>query len=554
MAHNNGRITSPISLHGDVYPVLAIAPSGAYYDVAEACTSGKINKWSLYKPYVLANDTPQELVLEIKDMIGADGQFVGRCYVDPSKSTSDDAERDERDLVFWGVRPNGLWQHNVAVVEQTGNKEIKRWIFEAASSFKWELQVPKGNYFKRLTDFDGYNHVSKAPIIIEPSQEIKNLIDFNTGLPKDSINLFPNGNKLIRFHCHNNANSDFSSTYEFFQRDSELRFTIEMWPQYSGNGNWLDCVYPTELLGKWFSRAIEYDQEPTFQMNIQDHLDYLIGVDDYWHIGKDGLTVNYVLALSKANGDLSKEIFYAPNNMSIPDSTNSLIATRTDPSVADSALPSPLYVGFSGSIGFHWPVRFGCWFNRNLYNIKWGYNINYSPYIAFRGSDLPTSEQGQKVRANTSTLFIQLEMERLEGEFFSIKSADRTFNGNSVKFGAYCTNSSGSATPIIAEVITAPSLTNGEWNGNGTTTNVDAIYTGGTDRLKLYLRFPNFWVKPYSGQGCKIRLMASLADEPNNVTGGSVLDNWFDISTLCTMADGSIITDNDIETDVYYEE
>lgn len=48
--NSNGYITAPISLKDDVYYVLGISPSGAYYDLAEACSSDKINAWAKYKP------------------------------------------------------------------------------------------------------------------------------------------------------------------------------------------------------------------------------------------------------------------------------------------------------------------------------------------------------------------------------------------------------------------------------------------------------------------------------------------------------------------------
>lgn len=54
--NSNEQIKAPISLKDDVYHVLGISPSGAYYDLAEACTSDKINKWSKYKPIVPITD------------------------------------------------------------------------------------------------------------------------------------------------------------------------------------------------------------------------------------------------------------------------------------------------------------------------------------------------------------------------------------------------------------------------------------------------------------------------------------------------------------------
>lgn len=125
MAHNNGKITSPISLHGDVYPVLAIAPSGAYYDVAEACKSGKINKWSFKKP-IRYSQFPELTDAQIMSV---------NCGLTPN------------DLGLLRRNCNGL--NGV-----TGGDDSKADILAEVS--EWNYLQP--NEYYRLTDFDGYNH------------------------------------------------------------------------------------------------------------------------------------------------------------------------------------------------------------------------------------------------------------------------------------------------------------------------------------------------------------------------------------------------------------
>ena len=125
MSNSNGKITSPISLHGDVYPVLSIAPSGAYYDVAEACKSGKINKWSFKKPIRYA---------QFPELTDAQIMSVN-CGLTPN------------DLGLLRRNCNGL--NGV-----TGGDDSKADILAEVS--EWNYMQP--NEYYRLTDFDGYNH------------------------------------------------------------------------------------------------------------------------------------------------------------------------------------------------------------------------------------------------------------------------------------------------------------------------------------------------------------------------------------------------------------
>ena len=64
MGNSNGKITAPVSLHADVYPVLGLVKTGTFYDVAEACRNahGQINKWARYKPVRV--DTPADITEE----------------------------------------------------------------------------------------------------------------------------------------------------------------------------------------------------------------------------------------------------------------------------------------------------------------------------------------------------------------------------------------------------------------------------------------------------------------------------------------------------------
>jgi hypothetical protein len=105
--------------------VLAIAPSGAYYDVAEACKSGKINKWSFKKPIRFA---------QFPELTDAQIMSVN-CGLTPNN------------LSLLRRNCNGL--NGV-----TGGDDSKADILAEVS--EWNYLQP--NEYYRLTDFDGYNH------------------------------------------------------------------------------------------------------------------------------------------------------------------------------------------------------------------------------------------------------------------------------------------------------------------------------------------------------------------------------------------------------------
>lgn len=70
MGNSNGIITSPVSLHADVYPVLGLAKSGTYYDIGYICgnSHGQTNRYSYRKP--IEENTPAEV------------QFTNQKYID----------------------------------------------------------------------------------------------------------------------------------------------------------------------------------------------------------------------------------------------------------------------------------------------------------------------------------------------------------------------------------------------------------------------------------------------------------------------------------------
>ena len=120
MSHANGIISAPISLHADVYPVLGLAKTGTYYDVAYACGNehGKINKWSKHKP--VRYDSPSELT-------------------------------------------NAQWESALYGMGVTYSSNIDT-VIESALSGDWEYLPPRpGTDWCRLTDFKDYNHSCLKP-------------------------------------------------------------------------------------------------------------------------------------------------------------------------------------------------------------------------------------------------------------------------------------------------------------------------------------------------------------------------------------------------------
>lgn len=123
--NSNGKITAPISLHADVYPVLGLSKSGTYYDLGYACANshGKINPWAKYKPVKYEGvDTTGKEWWKSRD---------GNC----------------------GMTIKRLSSYREAVD------------FADGSMNGWSYSAPNGGSNPyRLTDFVGYNHNAVPPI------------------------------------------------------------------------------------------------------------------------------------------------------------------------------------------------------------------------------------------------------------------------------------------------------------------------------------------------------------------------------------------------------
>lgn len=117
--NSNGKITAPVSLHADVYPVLGLTKT-VMYDTGWVCgnSHGKINKWSKKKP--IRYPQPGELT---------DAQFKGTAA-------------DNIQGIYYGLK----------VASQAG-------LLGQMHDVDWEYLPPRpGTDWCRLTDFVGYDH------------------------------------------------------------------------------------------------------------------------------------------------------------------------------------------------------------------------------------------------------------------------------------------------------------------------------------------------------------------------------------------------------------
>lgn len=120
MSNSNGRISGPVSLHADVYPVLGVSKTGTYYDIGyiNSNSHGRTNKWSKHKPIRYA----QQGTL-------TDAQFKGSFA-------------DNNQGIYYGLQ----------VATEAGR-------LGQLHDALWNYLPPRpGTDWCRLTDWDGYDH------------------------------------------------------------------------------------------------------------------------------------------------------------------------------------------------------------------------------------------------------------------------------------------------------------------------------------------------------------------------------------------------------------
>ena len=179
MAHSNGKMTAPVSLLGDICPVLGISTSSAKYAVTNA--HGKIKKWAKYKPVRIFGNAG---ILVDHDANptwwkGSDGQ----CGLTIPK------------LASYAPGGTGSGANALKDLYDNGNAD-------------WTYNPPDGtrNYPARTGDFEGYNHNANTPPVFISTMGTRALYNAQ------------GGNETIHLTCGyalDNPNSDTLALGDF---------------------------------------------------------------------------------------------------------------------------------------------------------------------------------------------------------------------------------------------------------------------------------------------------------------------------------------------------
>lgn len=184
MAHSNGIITAPISLDGDVCPVLGLSSSNTSLEYVCSNEHGRTNKWSRAKPYQVNSLVPISIAS------------------DPTRISGQ----------IWGMKPpkmsgNKIYFNSMAmdIISQPYQTGYPNWVYQA----------PKGGGFPcRLTDWEGYNHNANQV--------------FTTGITNYTqvVNLFDV--EKINFYFMLMQNADFTMA-QFADAFLDYRFVVEVY-------------------------------------------------------------------------------------------------------------------------------------------------------------------------------------------------------------------------------------------------------------------------------------------------------------------------------------
>lgn len=186
MSNSNGKITAPIGLAPDPYPVLGATPQNEWYDVSTICADplGTINKWSRNKP--LRKETFATLPRPIQHNSG-DGiwgmEYPRVTGTNMLKSAS------------MGIKAAG---------EQTGYRNYAY------------LSIRPNTDIARVDDFEGYNQHAPQPVNVG--------MQGNTG-SQVTVNGFDTAE--LRFFVYADANTEIGIN-EFWP-ETNLVFVVELY-------------------------------------------------------------------------------------------------------------------------------------------------------------------------------------------------------------------------------------------------------------------------------------------------------------------------------------
>lgn len=146
------KIYAPISPH-EPYRVMGVGQKNGWWDIGYICSNenGKINKWSRYKPVSLKD-------ISIPDFFNNDTKVWDENPLPTTKKS-------------WIYGDSNRSTYTVPIITKLsdiGSNGVQN------DDSEWKYNPPtKGNYVFRLTDFLGYNHQARCPIIVEIQDEIK---------------------------------------------------------------------------------------------------------------------------------------------------------------------------------------------------------------------------------------------------------------------------------------------------------------------------------------------------------------------------------------------
>ena len=386
MAHSNGVIdrNSPVSLHDDVYSVLSIAPAGDQYDIAEACTSNKINKWSKFKPYQ-----------------GNGPGYEQDGLTDPSPSGQ-------------------VWGMTNSIKQNAATTYLGQFVLNTTGRDGWTYNPPVlGSHWMRLTDFSGYNHGAGIVTKAGPVQSFFNDIVDNMGMASKVINLFRDKN--IQFECV--AGGDFNNLKVFWQNMPELRYTLEIYinAQY-------EAYAPP--IAKWCSDKLSTINGSTVG-ETQSIRTILANANiPYLQLGGTstaaGMTLRVVSGLQEA---ISSGWFYGDdivNNFKAGTGMN---------------VDGPVRSG-NGWPGVLCPVPIGTWFDSAITNMTFGCRVGGASTPTMWNA----VSQAGKYSASYSTFYVKLNIAQQSSPFRIVDADDSSTDG--VRIGAYVTNSSSTSSVV----------------------------------------------------------------------------------------------------------
>lgn len=230
MSYNNGIITAPIST-SEPYYVMGVGVYNGVFDLAYICSNqhGKINKWSEYKPFIFNSPFSPTL-----DQI----KFINYGLKDP----------------------------DVSVDIETASK--KEYVYQAPN---------RATDWKRLTDFDKYNHYATPPCvgvgdyIIDLFFQNTQTFQFMYGFDGISLNNFKGLLQdyyicfAIKSYRNGVAYYDYKTTSKTIGQGAaaEVTFDLKSEPPFSNQTNFSDSIYFWCAANK--PKINSYDAEPSMQ-------------------------------------------------------------------------------------------------------------------------------------------------------------------------------------------------------------------------------------------------------------------------------------------------